>query len=351
MSQQQDRQTILAVDDTPENLDVVKGILSSEYIVKAAINGTTALKIVEKQPPDLILLDINMPGMDGYEVCRQLKANRATKKIPIIFLTANDQVTDEARGLELGGADYILKPVCAPILKERVKTQLALYNQNFLLECKVKERTKELEMAREEADDTCREIIKRLARAAEYKDSDTGDHVLRMSHYARLIAKAYGINDKEADLILNAAPMHDVGKIGIPDHVLLKPGKLDKDEWEIMQQHTTIGVEIIGDHPSELITLAQSIAHCHHEKWDGSGYPRGLTGEHIPLSSRIIALADVFDALTSVRPYKEAWPIEKTIKVMTEDSGTHFDPKVFEAFIRVLPEMLEIKSSVEKGNS
>lgn len=331
------KQTVLVVDDTPENIDVMTGILGEEYRVKVALNGEKALELANADPPpDIILLDIMMPGMDGYEVCQQLKKDQTTNRIPIIFVTAMDEVKDEAKGFELGAVDYITKPVSPPIVLARVQTQLALYDQNRILEKKVRRRTAEL-------NDTRLEIIRRLGRAAEYRDNETGNHVIRMSHYSQLIGLEAGMSEEQAELLLNAAPMHDVGKIGIPDSILLKPDKLDDSEWETMRQHTTFGAEIIGNHSSEILDQARMIALTHHEKWDGTGYPRGLKGKDVPLMCRIVPIADVFDALTSERPYKKAWTPEKAVEVIQKDAGTHFDPTLVEAFMDVLPEVLKIK--------
>lgn len=334
---EQNKPVILVVDDTPENIDVLGGLLRDQFKVKAALNGERALKIAEADPqPVMILLDIMMPGMDGYEVCEKLKANPVTAKIPVIFVTAKNQDEDERRGFELGAVDYITKPFSPSVVHARVKTHLALYDQNIALEQKVRERTSEL-------NETRLEIIRRLGRAAEFKDNETGLHVIRMSHYARLIAEALDYGDDFTDLIFNAAPMHDIGKIGIPDHVLLKPGKLDDAEWEVMRKHPEFGAEIIGEHDSELIRLSKEIALTHHEKFDGSGYPKGLKGNEIPISGRIVAIADVFDALTTERPYKKAWSVEDAIKLIDDSSGSHFDPELVAIFHTVLSEVLEIK--------
>ena len=339
------KQTVLAVDDAPENIDVLRAILAADYKVKVATGGEKALKIAfSDDPPDLILLDVMMPGMDGYEVCTQLKADPRTKNIPVIFVTARGEVEDEAHGFELGAVDYITKPVSPPIVKARVQAQLALYDQNRSLEIKVQERTAEL-------NETRQEIIKRLGRAAEFKDNETGMHVIRMSHYSRIIAKAIGMDDEQADLLLNASPMHDIGKIGIPDNVLLKPGKLDDDEWNLMRQHPEFGANIIGEHDSGLLKMSLIVARTHHEKWNGKGYPNGLAGEDIPLVGRIIAVADVFDALTTERPYKDAWPVEKAVSLIKEESGEHFDPALVKAFLDSLPEILAIKEKYAENTS
>ena len=337
MNDAQSKQTILAVDDAPENIAVLQGILSNRYKVKAALNGERALQIAfSDTPPDLILLDIMMPGMDGYEVCSRLKENPRTKKIPVIFVTAMGEAEDETHGFELGAVDYITKPVSPAIVCARVHSQLALYDQRRDLEDTVRQRTAELTTTR-------LQIIQRLGKAAEFKDNETGMHVIRMSHYSRLMAEALNISDEWTELIFNAAPMHDIGKIGIPDRILLKPGKLDAGEWEIMKRHTEYGTEILGTEDSELIQMAAEIAITHHEKFNGSGYPKGLKGEDIPLSGRIVAIADVFDALTSVRPYKEAWSVEDAVKFITDEAGEHFDPKLVGIFNERLGDMMEYK--------
>jgi putative two-component system response regulator len=342
LSQIVEKQTILVVDDTPDNIDVLSGILRPTYKVKAALDGEKALRIAHTEPqPDIILLDIMMPGMDGYEVCERLKSDPLTAKIPVIFVTAKSEIRDEQKGFELGAVDYITKPVSPPIVQARVRTQLAIYDQNRELERKVRERTEELNQTR-------LEIIRRLGRAAEYKDNETGLHVIRMSHYARLLAAAISDDEEWVDLVYNAAPMHDIGKIGIPDSILLKKGKLNDDEWHIMRQHPNYGAEIIGDLSFKLLKMAREIALTHHEKWDGSGYPNGLKGEEIPLASRIIAIADVFDALTTERPYKKAWSIEDTVRLIDRESGSHFDPNITPLLHEVLPDMLDIRDQYQE---
>lgn len=334
-----EQHTVLVVDDAPENIDVLSGILRPRYRVKAATSGERALKIANGgSPPDLVLLDIIMPGMDGYAVCEALQGNFRTHRIPVIFVTAMGEVDDERRGFDVGAVDYITKPVSAPLVEARVRTHLALYDQERLLADLVEKRTAQLRESR-------LQIIQTLGRAAEYKDEDTGLHVVRMSHYSRLIAQAHGFSDDEAELLLNAAPMHDVGKIGIPDRILQKPGKLNDDEWSVMRQHCVIGGEIIGEHADgiPLLEMARLVAVSHHEKWNGSGYPHGLAGEDIPLVGRIVALGDVFDALTSARPYKQAWPVERAIEIIRTEAGSHFDPDVVASFEKMLPEILEIK--------
>ncbi|WP_020589212.1 HD-GYP domain-containing protein [Desulfobacter curvatus] len=329
-----DKPTILIVDDVPDNITVLTNILA-DYNLKAANNGAKALQIASRFRPDIILLDIMMPEMDGYAVCTRLKRDLHTKSIPVIFVTAMDEVTDEARGFELGAVDYITKPVSPPVVRARVKTHLNLYDQNKALEYLVHERTKALNQSR-------LEIIRRLGLAAEYKDNETGMHVIRMSYYCKIMAAAIGMSNEEVELILNASPMHDIGKIGIPDNILGKPGKLDAQERAIMEQHTEIGARIIGEHNTPLLDMARTVALTHHEKWDGTGYPRGIKGDNIPLVGRIVAVADVFDALVSKRPYKKAWPFEKAVAVIKEESGKHFDPELVDVFVANLEEIIEL---------
>lgn len=336
------KQTILIVDDTSSNIDILRGVLSQDYKIKAVLSGEQAFKIIAKGHPDLILLDIMMPGMDGYEVCRRLKSDMATKKIPVIFLTAKTEVEDETKGFELGAADYITKPISPPVVKARVKSHLFIHDQKAALEKMVKQRTAELH-------ETRFEVIKRLGRAGEYKDNETGLHVIRMSHYSRLIAEGYGMGEDESDVIFNAAQMHDIGKIGIPDKILLKPGKLDNEEWETMKKHTSFGADIIGEHHSDLLTFARNIALTHHEKWNGTGYPSGLKEQEISLEGRIVAIADVFDALTSTRPYKKAWPVEDALNVIKQGKGSHFDPELADVFYEQLPKVLEIKKEFNEA--
>jgi putative two-component system response regulator len=328
-------QTVLVVDDLPENIDVLSNLLSGQYRVKAANNGNDAIKIACQFPPDIILLDVMMPVMDGYEVCRQLKNDPRTRRIPVIFITAIDDFGSEEQGFSLGAVDYITKPLNPSIVLARLKTHLQLYDQNRVLEEKVKQRTNELDSSR-------LEIIRRLGRAAEYRDNETGLHVIRMSYYSRIIAEAIGLNNDECDTILNAAPMHDIGKIGIPDKILLKPGPLDAEETAIMRKHAEFGAGIIGEHDNLLLKAAHSSALTHHEQWNGKGYPQGLIGEKIPLIGRIIAVADVFDAVTSKRPYKSAWPIEKAIELINREKGHHFDPKLATAFLDNIAKVKEI---------
>lgn len=317
--------TLLIVDDEPANLQVLKNILADHYRLLFARDGQRALALADSERPDLILLDVMMPEMSGYDVCRQLKATRSTAHIPVIFVTALSQVADEAQGLEAGAVDYLTKPVSPAIVRARVRTHLSLVH------------TEELKQTR-------LSVVQRLGRAAEYKDNETGRHVIRMSLFSQIIGRRLGLGEQHLEDLLNAAPMHDIGKIGIPDAVLLKPGKLDEDEWKIMQTHAAIGAKIIGEDGSNLLRMARDIALCHHEKWDGSGYPQGLSGADIPLEARIVALADVFDALTSERPYKKAWPVEQATALIREQSGKHFDPQLVEVFFDSLPDILKARS-------
>lgn len=324
------RQCLLLVDDEPTNLQVLRHILQDDYRLLFAKDGPKALELAGRERPALVLLDVMMPGMTGHDVCQQLKNDPATREIPVIFVTALADTEDEAKGFEVGAVDYITKPVSPAIVKARVRTHLSLVRMDELKRTRL-------------------EIVQRLGLAAEYKDNETGLHVIRMSHYSRILARALGWSEADCDDLLNAAPMHDVGKIGIPDAVLRKPGKLDADEWAVMRQHVSIGANIIGEHPSGLLRMAQRIALTHHEKWDGSGYPNGLAGEDIPIEGRIVAIADVFDALTSERPYKQAWPVEEAVAFLREQSGQHFDPDLVELFIQQLPAVLEVKARWAEG--
>ncbi|MBC3930180.1 HD domain-containing phosphohydrolase [Undibacterium curvum] len=279
--------------------------------------------------------DVMMPDKDGYEVCRMLKENPVTKNIPIIFITAMNEIQNGQKGLALGAVDYITKPISAPIVLSRIRTHLALYQQNIELERKVQERTLELQK-------TNLAVIQRLARAGEFKDNETGRHVIRMTYYSRLIASKITQDESWIELVFHSSAMHDIGKIGVPDKILLKNGKLDTEEWSVMISHPMMGAQIIGEHASDLLTMAREIAQSHHEKWDGSGYSFKFKVEQIPLAGRIVAVADVFDALTSERPYKKAWPIEEAYAHLLDQSGKHFDPKLVEVFIASKPEVEEI---------
>ncbi|WP_417553414.1 response regulator [Marinomonas fungiae] len=315
---------ILIVDDEPANLKVLRQVLQDSYRLTFARSGADALELLEKEEVSLILLDIMMPDMTGFEVCEQVKAQPHTAHIPVIFVTALKDTIDEETGFNLGAVDYITKPIVPAIVRARVKTHLSLVQADVLKATQV-------------------DLIQRLGRAAEYKDNETGMHVLRMSHYAHVLALAAGIDAEAANELLLASQMHDLGKIAIPDNILLKPGRLNDDEFKQMKAHTLIGADILSDPRSQLVALAYSIAMTHHEKWDGSGYPKGLKGLEIPLEGRIAAIADVFDALTSERPYKAAWPVEEAVNLLQQESGKHFDPDLVSLFVQELPKILDIK--------
>ncbi|MBF0226441.1 MAG: two-component system response regulator [Desulfobacterales bacterium] len=331
-----DKPKILIVDDTPSNIKVLGSSLGDKYSIFVATSGEKALTILKTTPIDIILLDIMMPEMDGYEVCNKIKDNSLTRNIPIIFITALTGEDDEAKGLELGAVDYIIKPIQPSIVNARVKTHLELKKHRDNLEYLVQERTKQVQ-------DTQLEIIFRLAMASEYRDNETGLHITRISHLSAILAEAYGLDKTDCDEIFHASSMHDVGKIGIPDNILLKPGKLDANEFNIMKSHTTIGSDMLSGINCGLLTRAKLIAITHHEKWDGTGYPNGISGDDIPLEGRITALCDVFDALTSTRPYKKAWTVEETVAEIERCSDKHFDPNLVKLLKKVLSKFVAVK--------
>ena len=316
---------ILIVDDEPANLKILRQILQDHYRLSFARSGMAALELLAKEPVDLVLLDIMMPGMTGFDVCQKMKASKTLDKVPVIFVTALKDTIDEEHGFQLGAVDYITKPVIPSIVLARVKAHLSLVQADVLKATQV-------------------DLIQRLGRAAEYKDNETGMHVQRMSRYSYVLARAYGINEDVAVELQLAAQMHDLGKIAIPDNILLKPGRLDTDEFRQMKAHAQIGADILSNPKSQLVALARSIAITHHEKWDGTGYPKGLSGTDIPIEGRIAAIADVFDALTSERPYKAAWSVEEAVALLEEQAGKHFDPTLVPLFIQELPKILEIKA-------
>ena len=360
-----ERPLILVVDDTAANLGLMRDLLGQEYRIKVANSGARALQIARATPAlGLVLLDIMMPDMDGYEVCRQLKADPSTRDIPVIFLTARSDVRDEQEGFELGAVDYITKPISPPIILSRVRTHLTLKasadflkDKNLFLEREVQRRTEEL---RDVQDVT----IIAMASLAETRDNETGDHIVRTQHYVRAIARqlrtlprfAAELDDAAIDLLFKSAPLHDIGKVGIADSILLKPGKLTPDEFETMKTHTTLGMEAIASTEARLgknvpfLRCAKEIAYCHQEKWDGSGYPQGLVGDAIPLSARIMAIADVYDALISKRVYKPAFSHDKAMEIILQGRGSHFDPDVTDALVAIQQECQAIAAQHSKAD-
>lgn len=337
--------SILIVDDQPVNVKLLEKVLAAEGYTQvfSTTDSRNAIELYQKHQSDLVLLDLNMPHIDGFGVMDGLQA-LAEDYPPILVLTALKDRESRVRALEGGARDFVSKPFDRVELLSRIRNMLevrllnkAMKNQNQRLEEKVRERTMEL-------DNTRLEIIRRLGRAAEYRDNETGLHIIRMSKYSELLALALGMSEEEGRMMLNASPMHDIGKIGIPDNILLKPDKLTPDEWAIMKTHTTIGADILKGHHSDLMQMAGEIAITHHEKWDGSGYPKGLKGKEIPQVGRIVAVADVFDALTTARPYKKAWPVEEAVQYINDNKGTHFDPQLVELFQDKLNDLLDIRS-------
>lgn len=343
-----ERPSLLVVDDTPANLNLMAGLLNSDYRVRLATGGARALDLAHRERPDLVLLDVMMPDIDGYEVCRQLKRDVRTRDVPVIFITAMSQPEDEARGFEVGGADFIQKPISPPTLRARVRTHLqvkawqdSLRTRNAGLEEQLSERLHQMERLRDAT-------IYVMVSLAEFRDEDTGNHVKRTQEYVRLLAEhlrahpgddpaAARLDDAAIELLTKSAPLHDIGKVAIPDHILLKPGPLDAEAFGVMKTHTLHGWEMLrraaqrmgGD--SAFLTHAMEIARHHHERWDGSGYPDGLAGRAIPLAARLMAVADVYDALISRRPYKEPFPHDEAVQRLVAGAGSHFDPAVVEA--------------------
>ncbi len=344
-----DQQTILVVDDAPENLTLMHGLLKDRYRVKVAHNGERALAVAGDTVPDLVLLDVDMPGMDGFEVCRRLKGDSRTSHVPVIFLTGHREIEDEQRGFDAGAVDYITKPISPPIVLARVRTHLRLKgvadflkDKNAFLKQEVDRRTREVQVIQDVT-------IMAMASLAETRDNETGNHIRRTQNYVRALARKLKphprfravLDNETIDLLFKSAPLHDIGKVGIPDAILLKPGKLTPQEFEIMKSHAILGRNAIAgaerllDTPSSFLRLAREIAHYHQEKWDGSGYPDGLAGDRIPVSARLMAVADVYDALISKRVYKPAFPHEKAVQIMREGRGTHFDPDICDAFLAI----------------
>jgi putative two-component system response regulator len=352
-----DRATILVVDDTPDNLSLMSALLKDAYKVRVANNGEKALRYVQDGgKPDLILLDIMVPGLSGYDVLRELKGAPATRDIPVIFLTAMNEVQDEKKGLEMGAADYITKPISPPIVLARVKTQLQnkaaadfLRDKNAYLESEVTKRTREISAIQDVT-------ILAMGSLAETRDNETGNHILRTQYYVKALAEKlqthlrFGdyLSDHMVAMLFKSAPLHDIGKVGIPDRILLKPGRFTPEEFEIMKTHTTLGRETIEvaerrlGTEVEFLKFAKEIAYYHQEKWDGSGYPTGKAGEDIPISARLMAVADVYDALISRRVYKDGMPHEKAAQIIVEGKDKHFDPDMTEAFVEIAEEFRAI---------
>jgi len=318
------KEPLLIVDDEPANLAVLRQILEPEYCLVFACDGASALEAVKKHQPCLILLDVQLPDMDGYTICKLLKSEPRFESIPIIFVTSLSDSDNEEAGFASGCVDYLTKPLSAGVVRARVQTHLSLV------------RASKLEQSH-------RDAIFMLSVAGHYNDNDTGEHIWRMAEYSEALALEVGWTLEQSKILGLAAPMHDTGKIGIPDSILRKPGALDQDEWAVMQTHSQMGFDILSKSDAPLFKLAAEIALYHHEKWDGSGYPNGLAGRTIPESARIVAIADVFDALSMNRFYKQAWPLDKILDYLKNCSGTHFDPDMLEHFMKIMPAILEIK--------
>ena len=337
--------SILVVDDEESNIRLIERILSARGYtnISTTMDSTRVVEMHQKYHMDLILLDLNMPERDGFQVMEDLTRKTQGNSPAILVLTAQHMQNLRQRALDNGARDYVTKPFHMEELVSRVRNllevQLAhrfMRDQNLLLEKKVRQRTRDIY-------ETRLQVVRHLGRAAEYRDNETGLHIIRMSKIAVILGKQAGMNKYKCELLLNASPMHDIGKIGIPDKILLKPGRLDQDEWEVMKSHAQIGADILSGDDSELMKMAHEIAITHHEKYNGDGYPNNLKGEAIPLVGRITAIADNFDALTSERPYKKAWRVEDAVQWMIGQAGEHFDPQLMGLFVKILPEIIEIK--------
>ena len=352
------RPAILVVDDQLQNIELLEAYLDPQgYEIVKAVNGEEALAKLLGNQIDLILLDVMMPGMDGFEVARRVRQDDKNRLLPIILVTALREAEDRVKGIEAGCDDFLSKPFDKMELLARVQSLLKVKAYNDLminyrkeLESEVTSRTEELNQAFERIKAASLDTIYRLSMASEYKDEDTGAHIKRMSRYCAAIARRMGLDESTVETILYAAPMHDLGKIGIPDLILMKPARLNQVEWEIMKQHTVIGANILKGSDAEFIRLGETIAWSHHEKWDGSGYPNSLKGVEIPIAARIAAIGDVFDALTSKRPYKEPFSVEKSLATIREGRGRHFDPDVVDAFFTIQDEILTIKEQYSEDN-
>lgn len=339
MKPEESRPLLLIVDDSYEEIRFLEGILNGRYRVDIVTSGESALHhLANGLCPQLILLDWDMPGFGGQVTCQKFKEDPRIRAIPVVMLVGQGRVQDEEEAFDVGAVDVISKPIGPTILRARIATHVALNNQQLSLEQMVVKRTQQYIESQ-------KEIINRLARAAEFRDNETGLHVLRVSAYAYSLAGAVGLGAIEAENIAMSAPLHDIGKIGIPDNILQKKGKLDEIEWKRMRQHPQIGADIIGLHDSDLLLVAYRIALTHHEKWNGKGYPKGLKGEEIPIEGRIVAIADVFDALTTERPYKRAWTIQEALDQLVLESGESFDPKLVTHFLNIEPIVRAIHST------
>jgi putative two-component system response regulator len=353
-----DNPVILVVDDQPQNVELLEAHLAPQgYDIVSAANGKEALEILSKSKIDLILLDVMMPVMDGFEVARRIRQIEEHRLLPIVLVTALNEPEDRVKGIEAGCDDFLSKPYDKMELLARVKSLLKVKAYNDLLsnyqkelEAEVDTRTGELKHAMLKIKAASLDTIYRLSMAAELRDEDTGAHVKRVSRYSAAIARRMGLDEETIETILYASPLHDLGKIGISDQILLKPAKLEPAEWEIMKQHSVIGAKILKSSDAEFIRLAEIIAQSHHEKWDGSGYPNGLQGIDIPIAGRITAIADVFDALTSKRPYKEPFSVEDSLVIIRKGRGSHFDPDVVNAFFAIQDEILAIKNEYDDDN-
>jgi putative two-component system response regulator len=357
---------ILIVDDDRMSRLLLNTILSRmSYHVSEAFDGMDCLEKAVSLCPDLILMDVGMPGMDGLDVTRELKKNQETQNIPVMIVSAHDQLHDRVRAIEAGAEDFISKPVEQIILKAKVKSLLKIkeyndtvHNYQKKLEKEVEKKTAGLKQALDDLQAASEKLrlysmdtILRLSQAAEYKDAETGEHIQRIGFYIQAMGNAMGLSDQEIEAFHFASPMHDVGKIGIPDHILMKPGPLDDSEWKIMKEHTRIGGKILSGSDSSILKTAEEIALTHHEKWNGRGYPFRLKGRDIPISGRITAIADVFDALTSKRPYKGAFPVEKAFDIMAQERGKSFDPELLDVFFSIKNEIAEIRNTNDFDNT
>ena len=337
---------VCIIDDNDTNLMLFEQIvrrLGDDLLISCFADPIQAVARCGEEVPDLVLVDYMMPGMDGHEVLRRLRALPAARDVPIVMVTAASERSVRQTALELGATDFIAKPIETGEVKARLTNLLALRRNHLQLKDRNVWLADEVRRATRTIADREEELIVRLSRAAEFRDPETGAHISRMAHYSTLIATSLGLSAEECDLILRASPMHDIGKLGIPDGILLKPGRLDPDEMDVMRKHAQIGFSILDGSDSRMIRMGAEIALSHHEKFDGTGYPAGLAGEAIPFTGRIVAVADVFDALTSLRPYKPAWDLDKAAAFVKEYAGSHFDPACAEAFLSHWSEVLKIR--------